>query len=175
MAKHKACSECCEPINTRAKRCPHCTAKQRRKDHAGSLLVGFFVLAAIGAAQSPDTVSHAQSTPRRHQPSQKHHSVTSHREASQASEFTVPTDPRARYTFLVIEGTASRPIVTTKRVGPSGTSFSKKEFDCSSRTFRYLGDGNTLEQMQRSAPSPQMGPLVQGSISDYHWRRVCRL
>ena len=86
----------------------------------------------------------------------------------------VPTDPKARYFILEKGGTQRRPTLVTKRIGPSGTSFSKKEFDCSTGTFRYLGDGDTLEEMRRSAPEPSMAPLVEGSISYYHWRHACR-
>ena len=48
------------------------------------------------------------------------------------------------------------PTLVTKRVGPSGTSFSEKLFDCSTGTFEYLGDGDTREEMRRSDSWPEM-------------------
>lgn len=85
----------------------------------------------------------------------------------------IPTDPSAQYFVLQKAGTATSPTLITKRVGSSGASFSHKLFDCTARTFKYLGDGDTLEAMKRSKPPPNMGPLVEGSISYYQWRYAC--
>ena len=41
--------------------------------------------------------------------------------------------------------------------------------------FRYLGEGDTLEEARRPAPNPgRMSPLVDGSISDRIVRFACR-
>lgn len=43
------------------------------------------------------------------------------------------------------------------------------------RLFRYLGEGDTLEEARRPAPNPgRMSPLVDGSISDRIVRFACR-
>ncbi len=88
-------------------------------------------------------------------------------------EIPVPSDPKARYFLIKREGTSKKPILTTRRVGPSGNSFSKRVFDCRKHTFKYLGDGNTLAEMEKSKPEPTMAELVDGSISDYVWRYAC--
>lgn len=86
----------------------------------------------------------------------------------------VPTDSKATYFILERGGTADKPTLVTKRVGPSGTSYSKRQFDCKAHTFKYLGDGDSLEEMRRSKPDERMGELVEGSISDELWKEVCR-
>lgn len=86
---------------------------------------------------------------------------------------SVPTDASARYYLLKRSGTSTRPILVTKRVGSSGTSYSRREFDCAAHTFRYLGDGDSIEEMNASTPDAEMSPLVDGSISDYIGRVAC--
>lgn len=85
----------------------------------------------------------------------------------------VPTDSGAQYFLIERAGTQNRPILTTKRVGPSGTSYARREFDCNANTFRYLGDGDTLEEMKASRPDKTMSPLVRESISEYIGRLAC--
>ena len=78
----------------------------------------------------------------------------------------IPTDAKARYLVLEVGGTwPSRTIVTT-RVGPSGTSYSKRLYDCASYTAKYLGTGDSLAEMSRSRPDPRMAPIVPESIPD---------
>ena len=89
------------------------------------------------------------------------------------SEVIVPSDPKAKYYVLDINGTKENPILTTKRVGPSGTSYSKRLFDCRTRAMKYLGDGDTLEEMNRSKPDPNMAPIIEGSIAWHLWLHVC--
>jgi hypothetical protein len=88
--------------------------------------------------------------------------------AAKPARIDVPSDPKAKYTAVDVtrvgDGKAE---ITTKRDGPSGTSYAKRLVDCRSMRFRYLGEGDTMEELNRSKPSPNMGPLVTGSIS-YH-------
>lgn len=86
----------------------------------------------------------------------------------------VPTDARAKYWVLETGGAWPNRTIVTKRVGPSGTSYAKRLYDCSNRTVKYLGDGDTLEEMARSTPSPKMAPIVPESIADYVGREACR-
>ena len=94
---------------------------------------------------------------------------------------SVPTDPRASYQILAVAGTKTRPIITTRRSGPSGVSFAKREVDCRRWTFRYLAEGDTMEELRASEESrasrqtDRHGPLTEGSISSYVANAACRL
>jgi hypothetical protein len=85
----------------------------------------------------------------------------------------IPTDSKARYWIVEQSGSVEEPILTTKRVGSSGTTFSRRVFDCSAKTFRYLAEGSTLAGMQSSQPDARKAPLVDGSISHYFWVHAC--
>jgi hypothetical protein len=64
--------------------------------------------------------------------------------------------------------------VLTRRDGRSGTSFSRREIDCTAGTFRYLGEGDTREQAEEDAPnSGGMTPLTERSISSETAIYVC--
>lgn len=54
--------------------------------------------------------------------------------------------------------------IITRRDGPSGVSFSKREIDCRAETFRYLGEGDTRESISATA-DVNMGQLTESSIS----------
>lgn len=84
----------------------------------------------------------------------------------------VPTDS-GEYTILEREGPANARTIVTKRVGSSGTSFSKRVYDCGTSTWMYIGTGDTLEAMARSAPDKKMGPILDGSIASYVGRAAC--
>lgn len=86
---------------------------------------------------------------------------------------TIPSDVKAQYFVLDRGGTKAHPTLTTKRVGPSGISYSKRIFDCSVGTVKYLGSGDTLDEVKRSKPDPKMSPLVEGSIAWHQWRYAC--
>ena len=76
----------------------------------------------------------------------------------------VPADPYASYEVIDINQRSDGMIeIVTKRTGKSGTSYSKRLVNCQNQTAKYLGDGDTLEQMEKSKASPRMGPLVEGS------------
>ena len=94
---------------------------------------------------------------------------------NKSSEYSLPisSDPGAKYYVLKKEGTKDRPILTTKRVGPSGTSYSKRIFDCQNKTTKYLGDGDTIAEMNNSKPSPRMGDIFPQSIAWYQCNHVC--
>lgn len=93
-----------------------------------------------------------------------------------AQAIAVPSDPRARYELVSkIRRDDGLVEITTRRQGPSGTSFARREVDCRRRLFRYLGEGDALKEARRLAPSPgRMSPLVDGSISDHIVRFACR-
>lgn len=89
------------------------------------------------------------------------------------SSVFVPSDSRATYTFIEKRKAGSKRTIVTKRVGPSGTSFSIREVDCLTQAFRYLGEGDTLAEARRNKKSDEMAPLVHGSISYYIALEAC--
>lgn len=93
---------------------------------------------------------------------------------SEAATLHVPSDPKATYTILARDTSGNERTITTKRVGSSGTSYSRRLYNCADRTVKYLGSGETLEQMEASQPDPRMGPIVTGSIADYVGAEACR-
>jgi hypothetical protein len=95
---------------------------------------------------------------------------------SQANEvlISVPTDSSAKYYLLEKSEANGRVTAVTKRIGSSGTTYSKRLVDCSKKTFMYLGDGSTLEEMRNSKPDKKMSALVPGSISGYVASAACK-
>jgi hypothetical protein len=86
----------------------------------------------------------------------------------------IPSDPKASYLVLEKGGSGSQRTIVTKRTGSSGTSYSKRLYDCSNGTVKYLGSSDSLEGMKRSKPDPKMGPIVEGSIAHYVGLEACR-
>ena len=93
---------------------------------------------------------------------------------SAAASLYVPSDSKASYTVLSRDASGNERTITTKRVGSSGTSFSRRLYNCADRTVKYLGSGETLDQMKASQPDPRMGSIVKGSIADYVGAEACR-
>jgi hypothetical protein len=89
---------------------------------------------------------------------------------------SVPSDPGATYRLLRWSRLPNGNLeAVTRRDGSSGTSFARREIDCRAMTFRYLGEGDTLEQALADSPNPgQMGELTSQSISTYVSEFVCR-
>ena len=87
---------------------------------------------------------------------------------------SVPSDPKAQFFVLEKGGTGNDRTIVTKRVGPSGTSYSKRLYNCKNSTVKYLGTGDTLAEMKSSKPEPNMAPIVQGSIAYYVGREACK-
>lgn len=92
---------------------------------------------------------------------------------AEGTEISIPSDSKARYFILSIGGTTFEPTLLTKRVGPSGVSYTEAVYDCRARTWKYLATGDTMEEMKRSKPDMKMGPLVEGSIAWYKWVYAC--
>ncbi len=85
----------------------------------------------------------------------------------------IPTDPKATYTILEVGGEWPDKTITTKRVGSSGTSYSKRLYNCAEHTVKYLGTGDTIADLAKSKPDPRMAPIVPNSIADYVGRQAC--
>lgn len=89
--------------------------------------------------------------------------------------FDVASDARARYHLLDVQaGVHGLIVATTRRDGPSGTTYARREIDCSQQTFRYVGEGDTLEEARNPSPNPgEMSTLVDGSIADVTVKFAC--
>lgn len=87
---------------------------------------------------------------------------------------SVPSDAKAQFFVLEKGGSGSQRTIITKRVGSSGTSYSKRLYNCADSTVKYLGTGDSLEDMNKSNPDPNMGPIVQGSIAYYVGLEACK-
>ena len=83
------------------------------------------------------------------------------------------TDLRSQYFVVERGGTATKPTLVVKRIGPSGTSYTKRAFDCEARTAKHVGTGDSLEEMAKAKPDPDMSPLVDGSVTQQLWQQVC--
>lgn len=55
--------------------------------------------------------------------------------------------------------------IVTKRVGSSGVSYSKRLYDCKNKMVKYLGTGDTIEQMNKSKEDSKMGAIFNGSVA----------
>ena len=86
----------------------------------------------------------------------------------------IPTDAKAAYTILETGGTWPDRTIVTKRVGSSGTTYSKRLYNCSNSTVKYLGTGDSLVEMARSKADPKMAPIVDQSIADFVGRNACK-
>ncbi len=89
------------------------------------------------------------------------------------NELPIPSDPKAKYTILEKSGNSDKPILITKRSGPSGESYAKRIFDCKNGTTKYLADSQTLEGLGTSKPEKKMYKIVKDSIAWYLYRHVC--
>lgn len=87
---------------------------------------------------------------------------------------SVPSDPKAQFFVLEKGGSGAERTIVTKRVGPSGTSYSKRLYNCNNNSVKYLGTGDSLAAMTSSKSDPNMGPIVQGSIAYYVGIEACK-
>lgn len=85
----------------------------------------------------------------------------------------VPSDSRASYFLIKLAARKSGDLeITTKRLGPSGTSYSVRLVRCSPLSFGYIADGESVETLKRDE-APKLSSLVGGSISDVISRYAC--
>lgn len=97
--------------------------------------------------------------------------------AQTAEPVRVPTDRRANYSIIVQDVGHGRSalMVISRRIGPSGTSFAIREVNCVDQTFRYMADGDSLDEALENIDDTQrMSDLVTGSISYYIVQAACR-
>lgn len=89
-------------------------------------------------------------------------------------KIAIPSDSKAEYTVLTKGENAGLKTIVTKREGSSGVSYSERAYDCVNRTVKYLGSGDSLEQMKSSAADQNMSDIVPGSIADYVGNEACK-
>ncbi|WP_413578571.1 zinc ribbon domain-containing protein [Bdellovibrio sp. HCB290] len=94
--------------------------------------------------------------------------------SKQGKAVVIPTDSKATYEYLEIGGSKTKPTLLIKRTGPSGVSYAKRLFNCVDETTKYLGEGDTLEEIKTSKPDKDMGPIIRDSIVWYHYKKVCK-
>jgi len=94
--------------------------------------------------------------------------------AVQGIRIDIPSDPKATYFVIEKSGTPPLVVLTTKRVGPSGTSYTTREFNCVVRTAKDLADGDSLAEFRSSKKQNEKPyPFVDGSIVDVLWQHAC--
>lgn len=144
---------------------------------AGLSAIGFFALASFMAttengkysvaSQAWNTVKTA-STPSTSEP------YTRRESAAVEKALSVPSDSNAQFFVLEKGGSGNQRTIVTKRVGSSGTSYSKRLYNCTDNTVKYIGSGDSLSAMAASRADPNMGPIVQGSIAYYVGIEACQ-
>jgi len=86
----------------------------------------------------------------------------------------VPAEPNTQF-FILEKGDAGpERIIVVKHVGPSGTSYSKRLYNCTENTVKYLGGGDSLAQMNESRSEINMRPIIEGSIAYYLAIEACK-
>jgi hypothetical protein len=95
--------------------------------------------------------------------------------AAFAAEYPIDikTDLKGQYFVVEKGGTANNPTLLVKRVWPKGTYYVKRWFDCKLGTFKFLGEGDTLDAVAKSQPDRDTRAIEQGSIADQLAHHVC--
>jgi len=76
----------------------------------------------------------------------------------------VPTDSNANYYVERVAKTKGGLVrIVSRREGLSGTTYSGRECNCSNKTVRSLGDGETLEELSTRQPDTHFSKLVFGN------------
>ncbi len=134
---------------------------------------GFTLLSALAlaACQQPtqEQTTTPEPEPRDSVPAQSSDSV------SPGTPIAVPSDPRAQYYLLSKSTMANGNLeVVTRRVGPSGESFARREVNCPSGTVRYIGEGDTQAEAEADAPNTgEMTAPIAESITGVITKFVC--
>jgi hypothetical protein len=96
-------------------------------------------------------------------------------DAPTGTPVSVPSDPRASYWIISKNKMANGNLeVLTRRSGPSGESYSRREIDCGAGTVRYIGEGDTLDEAKQDSPNPgEMTPPLSESITGVITAAAC--
>jgi len=180
----KTCTQCAEPIQDKAVVCRYCGAKQKQGD-GKLLLILIGVVLFFGALMSTSNSAENKADPSSSvvvdtvvaEPHDNYLNIPAGAAAPEEKRgraIAVWSDPKATYTD---EGSGVLPNgrlwLTTRRAGPSGVTFSKREIDCAVGSFRYMEEGVSLESMSPTNDY-DLGPLTEGSISTLVSDYACR-
>lgn len=159
----KRCSQCSKDVSADSNFCPHCGANIRSASSSSDpWLIGILILLVVVVwffIENSPLMSSSLS---------QNQDVT-HSEAS----LYVPSDSSARYTVIEHGSLMGNPTLTVRREGKSGVSFSKRLFDCNNNSAKYLGTGDSLQEMNSAVPDSTMTTNVEGSIQYWQWAYVC--
>lgn len=177
------CTECGKQISSSAPTCPHCGKTRKKPGGCLELIAGGFlvVLAVIlfshffGESPSPPPAPAPAPAPQKNDLPAASPSGNPAETTQPATEMlNVPSDTKGRFEVLEVGGTWPNRTIVTRRSGPSGVTYSKRLYDCSGRRVKYLGAGDTLEEMQQSRADSNMAEIVPRSIAYYVGQRACR-
>lgn len=82
-----------------------------------------------------------------------------------AAPITASSDPDAVYSIVNINHAGIGLEVITQRVGISGTSFTKRQFDCANRQVLFMGSSTSIADFENIKPDKETTPLFKGSLS----------
>lgn len=86
----------------------------------------------------------------------------------------IKTDVKGQYFIIEQGGSQNNPTLTVKRTWGKGSHYIKRVFDCKAHTVKYLGEGESLDEMNKPLPGQKMTPIVAGSIPDQLARHACQ-
>jgi hypothetical protein len=78
----------------------------------------------------------------------------------------IKTEVKGQY-FLVekTSGTNNLSTLLVKRVTAQRSVYVKREFDCAAKTVRYIGSGESLDEMEKDIADQKAYPVRKNSIS----------
>ena len=150
------------------------------------LVLAVFALMACGASETPDQRAQrekeqyltemygtAEEVQKKIDDVRKNPPIIS----DERTHLLVPSDSKASY--FILERAGKYPIrsITTEREGRSGLSFSKRQCDCTKKTYKEIFTGETVEEIEESKKrnaKDKMVDLVQGSTAYYACEAACQ-
>lgn len=89
-------------------------------------------------------------------------------------EFRIPTDRKARWGLIDLKKDgATKAMIATHRIGPAGTTYAIRHYDCAKHLVRYVATGETIAEMRRSTADETMSEIVDRSMAYYLGRLAC--
>lgn len=85
----------------------------------------------------------------------------------------IKTDLKGKFYLVEKAGSTDNPTLVIKSVSGDYSDYSKREFDCTAHTARYLSTGMSLQQMVPIQPESEMSPITPDSINDQLLRLTC--
>jgi len=135
------------------------------------VVVGFVLVGVALQVFLPDELKKQLEESRANQ---KANEKSTQQEIEAEKPLSVPSDSNAQFFVLEKGGSGALRTIVTKRVGSIGTSYSKRLYNCTDSTVKYLGTGDSLAAMAASWADPNMGPIVQDSIAYYVGVEACK-